>query len=448
VEEQDLFNREILSVTELTRQLSDVIESRFGPLWLAGEISNFRRPSSGHLYFVLKDADCQIRAVMFRTKMRYLGFEPADGQEVLARGRLSVYGARGEYQIVIEYMEPRGEGALRLAFEKLKSRLAAEGLFDQDRKKPIPYLPRRVAIVTSPTSAAIRDFVRVSRRRFENAGLFIYPVRVQGDEAPGEIAAAVRDINQWGNFDLIVLTRGGGSLEDLWAFNEEIVARAVADSQIPVVSAVGHEVDFTIADFVADLRAPTPSAAAELIFREKRELQAHLAGAAARLYGTVRGRIQLARERLAHVATRMGEPDRHLAERRMQLDERLADLLHLESDIIDSKRQILRDADSHLKTLSPKARLHVNRVKLENLNRDLVRSAPLAVRRRRERLAGLSARLGDLSPLTVLERGYAVARKRPEMTPLKSSSEITKGNRLNLLLAQGELEVTVDEVTR
>ena len=448
MEEQDLFNREILSVTDLTRRLSDVIESQFGPLWLTGEISNFRRPTSGHLYFILKDAECQIRAVMFRTKMRYLGFAPADGQEVLVRGRLTVYGARGEYQIVLEYMEPRGEGALRLAFEKLKNRLAAEGLFDQERKKPIPYLPRRVAVVTSPTGAAVRDFIRVSRRRFENAALFIYPVRVQGVEAAGEIAAAIRDINQWGNFDLIVLTRGGGSLEDLWAFNEEIVARAVADSQIPLVSAVGHEVDFTISDFVADLRAPTPSAAAELIFREKRELQAHLTGAVERLYATIRGRLELARERLAHMATRMGDPGRRLSERRMLLDEKLNDLLRLETDLLDEKRQALRDAGSSLTTLSPVSRLRLNRVQLENLNRDLLRSAPLAVQRRRERLAGFAARLGDLSPLTVLERGYAVARKRPELVPLKDSSVINPGDRINLLLARGELEVIVDEVTR
>ena len=206
----------------------------------------------------LKDKDAQLRAVMFRTKQRYLGLDPADGQEVLARGRLTVYEPRGEYQLVIDYLEPRGEGALRLAFEKLKTRLAAEGLFDHDRKKKPPFLPRRVAVVTSPSGAAIRDFVRVSRRRYENVSISIYPVMVQGDDAGPQIARAVDDLNQWGGFDLIVLTRGGGSMEDLWAFNEEIVARAVAASSIPVVSAVGHEVDFTIADFVADLRAPTP----------------------------------------------------------------------------------------------------------------------------------------------------------------------------------------------
>ncbi|MDY6852533.1 MAG: exodeoxyribonuclease VII large subunit, partial [Thermodesulfobacteriota bacterium] len=324
---EDLFGREVFSVAELTGRVKDLIETEFGMVRLWGEVSNLRRPSSGHYYLTLKDRDAQIRAVMFRTQQRYLDFDPADGLEVLVRGRLSVYEPRGEYQIIIEYMEPRGEGALGLAFEKLKAQLESEGLFDEERKKILPFMPQRVALVTSPTGAAVRDFIRVARRRFENTILSIYPVRVQGEGAGAEIAQAVADLNRWGGFDLIVLTRGGGSLEDLWAFNEEVTARAVAASEIPVVSAVGHEVDFTITDFVADLRAPTPSAAAELIFREKEELRAYVAGAAQRMASKVRGVLSLTEERLAHLDTRLGDPRRALSDRRLLVDDLAGELI-------------------------------------------------------------------------------------------------------------------------
>ena len=443
---EDLFERDILSVSQLTGRLKDLLETHFGQIWLVGEISNFRLPASGHAYLTLKDDSAQIRAVMFRTKQRYLGFEPADGQEVLVRGRLSVYEVRGEYQLIIEYMEPRGEGALRLAFEKLKSRLEAEGLFDQGRKKKIPFLPGRVAVVTSPTGAAVRDFIRVSRRRFENVSLSIYPVRVQGFGAAEEIVTAFSDLNRWGGFDLIVLTRGGGSLEDLWTFNEESVARAIAASDIPVVSAIGHEVDFSISDYVADLRAPTPSAAAELIFREKSDLKAHLSREVRRMVVGLRQRTALARERLDHLTTKLGDPRRTLGDKRLYLDDLTETLIDRMHRLVEERRQTLRAGQARLVPANPRLRIKADRTRLGTLSRDLQRVGQTMMLRRRELLAQLAGRLSDLSPLSVLKRGYALVRKRPMQELVRRSSQVAPGDSLLVLLEKGELGVSVEEV--
>ncbi|MFH1092156.1 MAG: exodeoxyribonuclease VII large subunit, partial [Pseudomonadota bacterium] len=400
----------------------------------------------GHLYFTLKDDGAQVRAVMFRTKLRYLDFEPNDGQEALVRGRLAVYELKGEYQIVLDYLEPLGEGALRLAYEKLKAKLAAEGLFAEERKKPPPFLPRRVALVTSPTGAAVRDFIQVARRRYDNAWLSVYPVRVQGEGAAQEIAAAIGDLNRWGGFDLIVLTRGGGSLEDLWAFNQEVVARAIAASEIPVVSAVGHEVDFTIADLASDLRAPTPSAAAALIFREKSELLTHLARSRRRLAAGVRGRLNLSRERLSHFHTRLGDPRRALAEPRIRLDDLTEDLIHQARRIIEQRRTALDSAQAGLAPKNPRLRLRIERSRLGVLARDLVRAVRASTDRSRFRLSSLAGRLNDLSPLAVLERGYALALKAGR--PIRSSDQARPGDVLNLILARGELAVIVERLLK
>jgi len=303
-----------------------------------------------------------------------------------------------------------------------------------------------VALVTSPTGAAVRDFIRVARRRFENAALSIYPVRVQGEGAGAEIAQAVADLNRWGGFDLIVLTRGGGSLEDLWAFNEEVTARAVAASEIPVVSAVGHEVDFTITDFAADLRAPTPSAAAELIFREKEELRAYVAGAAQRMASKVRGLLSLTKERLAHLDTRLGDPRRALSDRRLLVDDLAEELILKTRRALTGRGQNLQAVAARLSPAGQKARLETERNRLSVLNRDLFRAGAGGPAVRRDRLSGLAARLEDLSPLAVLKRGYALARKRPGLVPVRSSGDVSPGERLNLLLSEGELGVIVDEV--
>ena len=265
--------RYILTVSELTQEIKDIVELRFPDIWVEGEISNLRIPPSGHIYFTLKDDFSQIRAVLFKTQARTLRFVLEDGLHVICRGRLSVYERRGEYQLILAEVEPKGIGALQLAFLQLKDRLKREGLFDPAHKKPIPMLPQTIGIITSPTGAAIRDMLHIIHRRFENVHILLYPVRVQGEGASLEIAKAIQDFNKWMNVDVIIAGRGGGALEDLWSFNEEIVARAIYHSKIPIVSAVGHETDYTISDFVADLRAPTPSAAAELVVRDKREIK-------------------------------------------------------------------------------------------------------------------------------------------------------------------------------
>ena len=280
----DLFStREILTVTELTRQVQDILEATFDQLWVEGEISNLRRPASGHLYFTLKDEDSQIRAVLFRPVARALKFDLEDGMHIVCRARMNVYKPRGEYQLILDYAEPRGVGALQIAFEQLKAKLQAEGLFDAVHKKPIPYLPSRIGVVTSPSGAVIRDILNITKRRFPSVGILIAPVRVQGAEAPAEIVEALHHLNEMPGIDVIIVARGGGSLEDLMAFNSEGVARAIFASRIPVISAVGHEIDFTIADFVADLRAPTPSAAAELVVPMRGELTQQIRALTARL---------------------------------------------------------------------------------------------------------------------------------------------------------------------
>ena len=433
-------------MSDLTARLKALLEAEFGQIWITGEISNLTIPRSGHFYLTLKDQQAQIRAVMFRTQQRYLDFEPSDGQEVLVRGRVSVYEPRGEYQIIVDYMEPRGQGALKIAFERLKSRLAEEGLFDEARKKPLPFLPARVALVTSPTGAAVRDFIRVARDRFENTHLMVAPVRVQGEGAAGEIVQALADLNRWGKADVIVLTRGGGSIEDLWAFNEEEVARAIAASDIPVVSAIGHEIDFTISDFTADLRAPTPTAAAGLVFREKSALKDHVTGLLSRLTREARSGLSLVRERVAHAATRLGDPSRRLADRRLRLDDAQEALIGLVSNRIEAGRESVRIAETGLALTDPRARLRLYQSRLESLEQVLIGTGRTRLDRTRNRMSMLAARLSDLNPLAVLKRGYAVVRKPPDLKVLRSVSEVVLGQRLQVLLGEGEMNVVVDEV--
>src|SRR5215813_512570 len=289
---QPVASRRVYTVTELTVRVRDHLEEQFFEVWVEGEISNCRLWNTGHLYFTLKDSASQLKGLMFRSTLRYLKFKPADGLRVVARGKISVYEPKGEYQLVCEHMEPQGLGALQLAFDQLKKRLQAEGLFDAARKRPLPALPRKIGVVTSLEGAAIRDIIKVLRRRYANAHVVIRPTRVQGDGASIEIAQALRQIGRVPNVDVVIVGRGGGSIEDLWAFNEENVARAIARSAVPVISAVGHETDFTIADFVADVRAPTPSAAAELVVARKDEFCGRIDRLQERLRSAARGGLQ------------------------------------------------------------------------------------------------------------------------------------------------------------
>jgi exodeoxyribonuclease VII large subunit len=429
--------KRILTVSQLTSLLKGVLEENFEHVFVEGEVSNLAAPSSGHLYFTLKDAGAQIRCVMFRASSRALKFRPRDGLGCIVRGRLSVFEPRGEYQLIVEYLEPRGVGALQLAFVQLKERLAREGLFDERHKKPIPRLPQRIGVVTSATGAALHDILNVLDRRFANVEILIRPVKVQGEGAAAEIAAAIADFNRYREIDVMIVGRGGGSLEDLWAFNEEAVARAIHASNIPVISAVGHEVDFTIADFVADLRAPTPSAAAELVVKSKEELSEGLAALGHRLDQAVRHRLAMNRGQIDALARSVKDPTMllgHLAQRLDDLQERLDLAIH---GRIDRCSDRLSSARSHLRLTSPAVRLERSREMLISLVAKAEAGARRALDRNREAAAVNAGKLQALSPLQTLERGFAVVTLQPDAKVVRESDQIVTGDRLDLKFARG-----------
>jgi exodeoxyribonuclease VII large subunit len=435
--------KDILSVTQLTENVKSLLESSFGVFWVEGEVSNLRWPASGHLYFTLKDELSQVRAVIFRLSAATLRFAVEDGMHIVCRARLSVYAARGEYQIIIDTAEPLGVGALQIAFEQLKARLGAEGLFSEVHKKPIPFIPRRVGVVTSPSGAVIRDILNITRRRFKSVDILIAPVKVQGPEAPQEIVRAIAALHSCSGVDVIILARGGGSLEDLAAFNDEKVARAIFAARIPVISAVGHEVDYTIADFVADLRAPTPSAAAELTVPIRRDLCEVVDNLRRRLYIAQKRLIREAAARTTGLAGRLPSPGMRIAGLRLGLDDKLQQL----------KAALVRSAA-------------FRRMQAETLDRDLRRAGPLqrilecrnvTAQRRgeltglmrgslnlaRQRLAGTAALLDSLSPLSVLARGYAIALTEPAGRVIMDAGSVLPGDAIRVKVARGDILASV-----
>jgi exodeoxyribonuclease VII large subunit len=436
----------IYTVSQLTAEIKTLLERNFESLWVEGEISNVRLPSSGHLYFTLKDESAQVRGVMFRLQTRLLKFEPADGLQVVCYGRLSVYEPRGEYQIVVDYLEPKGLGALQLAFEQLKEKLTREGLFDPAHKKPIPHLPQKIGIVTSPTGAAIRDILKIIDRRFANVHILLYPVRVQGAGAAQEIAQAVGELNQWPGIDVIIVGRGGGSLEDLWAFNEEAVARAIFDSRVPIISAVGHEVDFTIADFVADLRAPTPSAAAELVVRNKAELIQSLESLGRRLGNASRAALEARRERFLSLIHRLADPRRRLSDQRLRLDDLFSRLFHSMNQGLLRKNERLRLKADSLILLHPGRRLAEYTHRLAQLSTRLSLALRAQLRFLRQRTEGYMGKLQTLSPLAVLERGYSIARLLPSKEVIRRASRLKGEDRVSVKVHRGEFIARVEEV--
>ncbi len=438
--------RRIFTVSELTAKLKGQIESAFGDVWIEGEVSNLRVPPSGHLYFSLKDPKSQIRAVIFRTGGRRLPFAPADGQAVLARGHLTVYEPRGDYQLIIDYLEPVGVGALQAAFEQLKARLAAEGLFDPGRKRPLPALPRRVGIVTSPTGAVIRDMLTILARRFANLHIVIDPVPVQGEGAAARIAEAIDELNGLGLVDVIIVARGGGSLEDLWAFNEEAVARAIARSTVPVISAVGHETDVTIADFVADLRAPTPSAAAELVVRTKAELVERVDQLQQRLARSLRLLIRQRRDQAGYVRRALLDPRRAIEAALLRADELDGRLHAALPRLIRQRRELLLLEFRRLQAGSPREPIRAVLVGLDQLRERLARQMARLAQEWRAGLEHRLAQLHSLSPLAILGRGYSIARRLPDGAILRSVQSVARGSRVRLLLAEGELDAVVEEI--
>ena len=440
--------RAVWSVSELTARIKAQLEEGFPTVWVEGEISNLRTPGSGHAYFTLKDEVAQLRAVLFRGRGRRVRFDLEDGMQVLAFGGLDVYAARGEYQLVVELLEPKGLGALQAAFEQLKRRLEAEGLFDDARKRPLPAFPRTIAIVTSPTGAAIRDMLNIIGRRFGDLRILIFPVRVQGDEAPLEIVAALTALAGMPEVDVTIVGRGGGSIEDLWAFNDERVARAIFASPHPVISAVGHETDFTIADFVADLRAPTPSGAAELVVREKLEVIRAVNDLYERLCLGMARQMDLRRERVSGLARRrvLTEPGRVLREWTRRLDDGAA---RLHAAARAHHRGLAHRAELATNALSsqhPLARISSGAAVLAQLRGRLGASASHRATVSRHRFSAAVGRLQTLSPLAVLGRGYSLTRLLPSGTVVRSAAQVRGGDAIEILLADGALGARVTDV--
>lgn len=440
--------REVYTISELNSLVRGVLEGTFSSIWLEGEISNLRRYPSGHTYFTLKDDQSQISSVLFRGNSPRLQFRPEDGMKVLAFGRISLYEARGSFQIIVERMEPAGIGTLQLAFEQLKKRLAAEGLFDPDRKRTLPALPRRLGIVTSPTGAAVRDVLRVLRRRFPGLEVVIAPARVQGEGAAAEIVAGIRDLNLLGDVDVIMVTRGGGSLEDLWPFNEESVARAIVGSAAPVISAVGHEVDITISDLVSDLRASTPSAAAEMVVRSRDELKETLQGLHVRMRSAASLHISHMRHVLRDLATKrafgaLGARFRDQMQRVDDLSYRLRSHIDRRSERDRHRLALLRQ---RLSIRHMAERLSAVRATVTLRSRLLHGAVNTMLERNGGRIAAFGESLTALSPLAVLARGYSISRDEDSGVILKDTTGVRVGSRIRIRLHRGRLGCEVKEV--
>lgn len=438
-------SRYVLTVSELTMEIKDILETKFHDVWVEGEISNLRIPPSGHIYFTLKDDLSQIRAVLFKTRAQRFPFTPEDGLFIICRGRVSLYEKRGEYQLILEEIEPKGIGALQLAFLQLKDRLEREGLFSVSHKKKLPILPQAIGIVTSPTGAVIRDMIQIIHRRFENVRILLYPVRVQGEGAAKEIAEGIEYFNQVKNVDVLIIGRGGGSLEDLWAFNEEIVARAIFDSKIPIISAVGHETDYTISDFVADLRAPTPSAAAELVVRDKGELENSIYYLWDSLNKEFLRSIEEIRANLNQLKKGLVDPKKKIEGYFTRLD----NLFNRFNRFIlwDFKRK--RDRERHLveRLLSqnPKQKIRNLRTILEEVLKHLERNMKHSLNIREQKIQVNIGKLDSLSPYSILKRGYSITRRLPDLKILRDVSEVIIGDKVEVRLFKGVLFCDIEK---
>jgi exodeoxyribonuclease VII large subunit len=436
-----------LTVSQLNRQARILLESHFDFVWVEGEVSNFAAPSSGHWYFALKDGGAQVRCAMFRNRNARLRFTPGNGDHIRLRCRVSLYEGRGEFQLIVEHMEQAGAGALHAAFERLKAKLLAEGLFDEARKRPLPDSISQLGVITSPTGAAIHDILTVLRRRCPGIAVSLLPVAVQGEDAARQIAAAIERANRWQregkvHFDALIVGRGGGSLEDLWAFNEEIVARAIAASELPVVAAVGHEVDFSIADMVADRRAPTPSAAAELLSPDQREWLQRLQALETNLVRLIRRKLNDANIQLSHLRTRLKHPGAQLREQSQRLDE-------LEQRLVLAQRNLLRRRGSELALLqsrllasSPLPALRQLQTDTERLGQRLTGAMEHRLEQARNRLAHLAGMLDSLSPLGTLQRGYAIVTDSQGQV-VRDASAVAVGDEVQARLASGRLGLRV-----
>lgn len=435
--------REICTVSKVTESIKYILEEKFPIVWICGEISNFKTPSSGHAYFTLKDEKAQIAAVMFKGQRRQLKFELTDGGTIVGMGRITVYEPRGTYQIILEYIEPLGLGALQLAFEQLKRKLSAEGLFDPARRKPIPFLPGRIAIITSPTGAVIRDLLTIAGRRFENISIDIYPVRVQGPQAAREICDAIALANRQAQADVIILARGGGSLEDMAAFNSESVARSISNSRLPIVSAVGHETDFTISDFVADLRAPTPSAAAEMVLPMKTDLEQHCAKLTRRCIDAVLRHCREQRKRLGSIRRHLVHPRKSLQNHMIRVDDMTQRLIRAIAAWQRSRTERLRHEGNRLIAASPAEKISKYKSMVALLEYKLLNSCNNLISIKKMQHQTALASLSALDPYAILKRGYSITRTIPRGDVVLDSDKVSDGQQLRIILAMGSLRATV-----
>ena len=438
-------SRRILSVSELTGRIRTLLEDAFVEVWVEGELSNCRVWNTGHMYLTLKDSTAQIKGVMFRMALSRLRFKPTDGLRVVARGRVSVYGPKGEYQIVCEHLEPEGLGARQLAFDQLKERLAREGLFDERRKRP-PALPRKIGVVTSLDGAAVRDIINVLQRRYANVHIVIRPARVQGEGAALEIARAISAIGKVKAVDVVIVGRGGGSIEDLWAFNEELVARAIAGCPVPTISAVGHETDFTIADFVADLRAPTPSAAAEMVVARKDDFWSRIDRLAHRVGAAMSSRLHRLSVRLGALESRSGYAGFHMrvAMRGRHADDLSHELRRALRAQLAGRERVYQALRRNLETVDVRRRIAAIRTRLVAADGRLRTCTERRLHNADARLRGSAGRLDSLSPLAVLGRGYAVCWNADRTAIIRDAATIENGEHVHIKLEHGELSCTVD----
>ena len=436
-------SRTVYTVSELNLEARALLEENFPRIWVEGEISNLARPGSGHIYFSLKDSRCQLRCAMFRMHNRRIDFTPENGTQVLANGRVSLYPERGDYQLIVQFLEEAGAGALRRAFEALKQRLAAEGLFEQEGKRPLPTLPRQIGVVTSPTGAALRDILSVLARRFPAIPVLIYPVPVQGADAAPEIARMLDVASHRGDCDVLILARGGGSLEDLWAFNEESVARAIRRSQVPVVTGIGHEVDVTIADFAADRRAATPSAAAELVSPHANEWRQLFENGLRRLARHARRRVADERRVLIALSRRLLHPRRRLFDLSQSLDALVARLTRAARHTSMTRRARLTAVDARLRQRDPSQVLTGHRATWRQLTQRLHQASARELAQRRSRLGGLVRALEAVGPVATLDRGYAIVTRTADGKLVRASEQLDIGDEIDTRLASGRLRSTV-----
>jgi exodeoxyribonuclease VII large subunit len=440
---ENSLKQKIFTVSELNAEIKALLEKQYPFIWVSGETSNFHRPSSGHIYFTLKDENSQISAVMFRGQNRNLKFDLEDGLRVTGMGRISVYEPRGTYQIIFEYLEPKGIGALQVAFEQLKARLASEGLFDAAHKKALPFLPQNICLITSPSGAVVYDILNILNRRFPNLAVEIIPVKVQGYAVEQEVASAIEIVNSRGKADVAILARGGGSLEDLQGFNSEVVARAIFNSVIPIISAIGHETDFTIADFVADLRAPTPSAAAELVVPLKEELHKRIQKYNIGLVAGFKRKLMQCRSFFREISTRLVDPKRKIYDFRLKIDDCTSRLNRMIFNNIIQNRERYRWRTERLFLNSPLNYINTLRERLSKNNDKIFNLLIIYHNNRRHVFTELTSKLGALNPGAILDRGYSITRTIPDGSVVRDSRRVNLNQNLEVLLAKGSIRCRV-----